>query len=61
MAAWWEYRIVWFSFARPSELEGILNDCGRDGWELVALQEAHSEGHQRTGCATFKRQRPEGG
>ena len=61
MTAWWEHRVVWFSFTRPSELEEVLDHCGRDGWELVALQEAHVEGHRRTGYATFKQQRPEGG
>lgn len=32
----WEYK-VFASHLDPAELVVILDECGRDGWELVAL------------------------
>ncbi len=32
----WEYK-VFASHLDPAELVVILNECGREGWELVAL------------------------
>ena len=33
----WEYLVVRLRTSKPSVTENILNDWGRDGWELVSV------------------------
>jgi hypothetical protein len=57
----WEYKVTCLA---PKELEDQLNDYGRDGWELVKIDEEVSESwsngeldhaYLRGYCAIFKR------
>ena len=61
MAAWWEYKIVYWVSYQKDDLEDEMNKWGRDGWELTGIVEGFANAHQREGYAIFKRQRPEGG
>lgn len=36
----WEYKTVWDQFQLP---DSILNQMGREGWELVAFNKASSQ------------------
>ena len=33
----WEYLVVRLRTSKPNVTENILNDWGRDGWELVSI------------------------
>jgi hypothetical protein len=33
----WEYRVVAYPLKNATESEKVLNEMGRDGWELVAI------------------------
>lgn len=47
----WQYKIHTEQYASIEAAEAALNDLGRDGWELVHMQE---------GGAVFKRPLPPG-
>lgn len=62
----WEYRTMklaaegWFLGGKldATKLDQMMNDAGRDGWELVAAFDTnHSQGQTRDAVLIFKRPR----
>jgi len=60
MAAWWEYKIVYWKSYGAEDLENEMNRWGQDGWELAGIVEAFANEQRREGYAVFKRQRLDG-
>ncbi len=53
----WEYKVVKLGPSSSSESESLLNQLGRDGWDLVAFQPSSARAYPGEGTYTLKRPR----
>lgn len=47
---------IWNSEIKPEEIDDVLNDLGRQGWELVSVQDLTVSGMSISYLYTLKRQ-----
>ena len=56
----WQYKVVPYNVTgghvREEDLDEVLNECGKDGWELVSVTQVISEGH--TTCLVHHLRKP---
>lgn len=51
----WEYKVVKLGPSSSPESESLLNQLGRDGWDLVAFQPSSARAYPGEGTYTLKR------
>jgi hypothetical protein len=53
----WEYKVVKLGPSSSPESESLLNQLGREGWDLVAFQPSSTRAYPGEGTYTLKRPR----
>jgi hypothetical protein len=53
----WEYKVVKLGPSSSPESESLLNQLGREGWDLVAFQPSNGRAYPGEGTYTLKRPR----
>lgn len=55
----WQYKLALIAFDIPAVAEEVLNEHGRQGWELVSIASNVLGQDKSWSVATFKRPEPE--
>jgi Domain of unknown function (DUF4177) len=53
----WEYKVVRLGPSSSNECEDLLNQLGKDGWDLVSFQPTSTRAYPGEGTYTLKRPR----
>jgi hypothetical protein len=53
----WEYKVVQLGPSSSNQSEALLNQLGREGWDLIAFQPSSTRAYPGEGTYTLKRPR----
>jgi hypothetical protein len=53
----WEYKVVKLGPSSSNESEALLNQLGKEGWDLISFQPSSTRAYPGEGTYTLKRPR----